>query len=1248
MEQHEDNYLQNRLAESLQISGGAGENHLLHNLADPAGGDLSAAPKSERDGDGDEDEEWKYINEVQQTEKLQQQEQHPLDTGNGFGQDDLIHGNGLGNGLAAAAAAAAAGLSLVYEEEDVEVIKHDGDLSTNSNTTTSTGEVLQHQDDEQGQQEQHQPIELEPGQQQQLQQEDEDEPSSVATTYGTSSLSENNQEEPEQELAPQAAAGAQELLLEAFDNKENAEPAESHEESHSQLNPNAVAFVPSFGSQPSSPLPNASANAGEEPVLGLNPRQLLAPLDDLVAESPRKGSARENMDAIAVPDEMEFDIEADKRPHELEHESDIFGAGNLEQQLLNGAGNNGEPVDTLDHGPETSVDLDLSLDQLPADAEDVMKQSIYAEHNASIEDILNSVQPLPEQIVDEKELLHVEEKEHVSQSPSTEELQFQQEFQQVRQHQPPFFGAAGEDPMQASFYLEHTSLEAQKEQEQELELEEQLQQQQPADTSDPFAEQSLLLDTSVPAFSPEAHEPVAKLELESQQADIVDITPSPLSSTEEKHLVEDTKELLEEEPKSMEIEAELVKEQDLELESRQKPALERHIEQDTHLFEPLELEYAAFNAAPGYEAQHEEEDTAPVVDQGGINPFAQPFTPAAAAVEFEEEPAAAHLEPETQAAGQGFNELQLQEELVEEEQYTAKPDFESKYFDLGDKVQAPVQATEQEQPTLNDDFVVPQEQQFSAPEEQVLPPLGDYVAQDEQFLAPEEQLLPVAKEFVEQTTAEAAAVAAAAAAAAEEPVLTQTHEAVLPTSEPVVDDLPESEQALPVAEVAAVATATAAAAAAVTVAAVAAATKSKDSKPSPPEAKKPATKAGATTGASKPKPAGTAAASSTIKKTTASSTTTAKTTTARPRTAPVATTSKPATSAPPTAATRKPLSSSAGTAAKPSAPRTTLSSTTTTRPGTAPVSKVAATASKTTASKPTATRTTAAPRPAPSTTARKPAANGTASGTATGAAARKPATSAPSSTRSTLSSSAAAAKPRLPAASTTAAAAAAKPKVPSPRPATTTSTVRKVASTNGTSLSARSPTKPTTNGLGSKASSSTTTTTTTTTTITKTFTARPAPKFNHSTATNGSSTARRPLGTTTTSSSLTTTTASASLRKSSPLKASPLKTATTKPLTPKAKESATAAKPSPAGLKARKSTPLKGSTPTPIKAPVAAAAAPPAEPAAATNGVAKEEDAIKQNGNGLHEVEEAQEIREQPPTQDQVPAGAAEVSLLDF
>ncbi|EDW24339.1 GL24098 [Drosophila persimilis] len=587
-----DNYM-NRFAENIQqIAGGAG------NAADAAGELVpNIGTASVKSGEHEDDEEWKYRHEVLQSEK-QQQQQHlggfgeedfganvagngnGNGTGNGFGhhEAELLIGNGLGNG-----GGAAAGFSLVYEDEDVEVIKNDGDFSTNSNTTTSTGEVagLERHDQQQ--------LLLEPQrdllqQQQELlhQQEDEDEASSVATTYGTSSLSENNPTPLDQEVVggQQEEQEQAQDLLEAFDNKENNDPVDDPEESHSQLNPNAVAFVPNFGSQPSSPLPMEG-----EPVLGLNPRQLIGgPLDDMVAESPRKGSARDNMDAIAVPDEREFDIEAAKRPHELEQENDVFSDGNLEQQLLNGAGAGivlgAAPVleDVLDHGPETSVDLDLPVDQIIA-SNDIMKQSFYGEHNASIEDILNSVQPLPTQSSEdfgaaEKELLNVEEKEHVSQSPSTEELQYQAnddqdqiQIQQI-QHQQQLFGSAPEDPMQASFYLEHTSSEAHQQQQDQQRPDEDLSQ-LPGDSSDPFAQnvndQSLLLDTSAPLFSPEEiapvskldasappfvpdeNAPVAKLELEPQQADIVDITPSPLSSTEEKHLVEDTKETFEQE-----------------------------------------------------------------------------------------------------------------------------------------------------------------------------------------------------------------------------------------------------------------------------------------------------------------------------------------------------------------------------------------------------------------------------------------------------------------------------------------------------------------------------------------------------------------------------------------------------------------------------------------------------------------------------------------------------------------------------
>lgn len=549
--EHEDNahfdLLQNRLAESLQNAGSTG------NAADVVAELVpSIGPKS---GEHDDDDELKYIKEVQQSEKQQQQHQFygekfsdadaDVDAAFGVGVGNGIsigvgnsNGNGIGStvgssgdaymslgmdlslGNGVGSAAGFRGVAAVEEEDDVEVIKHDGDFSSNSNTTTTstTGEV------------EAQPKETPLPKPEQLRQDDdidvdvdeEDEPSSVATTYGTSSLSEQ-QQDPEQLVS--------DVQSDRFDNKENVHPTGQDQaeidldlEAHSQLNPNAVEFVPYFGSQTASPPPN-------EPLQSLG-RQLLVANDDLVAESPRKGARDCNMDTIALPDECEFDNGADKRPHELEQEDDTFPAEAelATEQLQNGSEIYQQVEQRIDHGPETSVDLDADLELeepqtetdfvTPQLQDDIMKQSIYGESNsnASIEDILNSVQTLPQQTLSdeplkEKELMNVEEKELVSQSPSTEEL---------NQHQNQLI-----DPMQASFYLEHTS-------------------------SDAFAQlapdqdQSLLLDTSAPLFSPLADEPAVTattLELQPEQADIVDLTPSPLSSsTEEKHLVEETKE----------------------------------------------------------------------------------------------------------------------------------------------------------------------------------------------------------------------------------------------------------------------------------------------------------------------------------------------------------------------------------------------------------------------------------------------------------------------------------------------------------------------------------------------------------------------------------------------------------------------------------------------------------------------------------------------------------------------------------
>ncbi|XP_002099568.2 205 kDa microtubule-associated protein [Drosophila yakuba] len=1155
MEHHEDNaqldnYLQNRLAECLQISGGAGEHnpHVGDATGDNCSAPVIAASKSE-EVDAEEDEEWKYIHEVQQSEKIQQEMLSlTKETGNGFGPVLDPENHVLGNG-------AAAGFNLAYEE-DVEVIKNDGDFSTNSNTTTSTDEVVAQQIQkpdqlvEQLQQQQLEPQEVH----EDLRQEDEDEHSSVATTYGTSSLSENNSSPLNHEEVLMAAQPVGKELLVGFDNKENCDFVKELEENHSHLNPNAVAFVPCFGSQPSSPLP-----ATEDPL----PRQFLpgGALDDLVAESPRKEFARINMDAIAVPDEREFDIEADMRPHELEQESDIFGSGNLEMQLLNGLGT-AEPAalrDVLDHGPETSVDMDLPLDQV-ADGADIMKQSIYAEHNASIEDILNSVQPLPIQTGDDKELIHVEEKESVSKSPSTEELQFHSDFPN-NQDSHTLLNNIQRDPMQASFYLENTSMKAQ-EDHQELK-------QLPAEGSDIFADQSLLLDTSAPQFSSEADSPVAKLELESQQAGIEDITPSPLSSTAEKHLVEDTKELVG----------------------------ECTLNPESHLFGVISSEappqndedYAALKSVSSCETQNIDE-ISPTSQR--INPFAQPFTPAHLKTQQEDlggMPINASEDfaiCDKDASKSTKREDQSEQHVIaNEELQDAVGDFVPQDGNLGT-----------EKNLVAEDCVI--ENMQAAYSEERLPiavseetPLLS--PSNEKLLpgTPDEQLLPSASEK-ELPSADAEMHLSVAA---DGPIISQLDENVISINKPLEDVL-EVEKNIEVVKTLSKVTS----AATVAGGAVPGATKPHS-----------ATKAGSTAASAKPKTASLAMKKTTLSTTSVSGTN--KLAGPRPSTTRLGTKTtsidtKTVTTSSGTGNPRKSLSSIAASTVK---PPTKLSST---RPATAPVSKVTLGA-KTITNKPTASGTTSAN--ATRTTLRKPATSGT--GTGASLTARRPVTNATGS----APSSAASTKVR-PAATMTA---PVKPKVSSPRSTlSTTTTVRKVPSTCAPSLSTRSPTKQQANGLGKNTSS--TTASTTTATITKSFTARPAPKFTHSassTNNNGSTTRRLQVP----GSSTTTTTSS--LRKSSPSKAVPGK-ATSKPLTPSSKDGAT--KSSPVVLKARKPT-LNGKE----------GVAPSPKNTLTTNGQSNAEEVVKLNGNGLQEEDK---IIEEQPFHDQDVLAQNDVSLLDF
>ncbi|XP_037822061.1 205 kDa microtubule-associated protein [Lucilia sericata] len=479
-----------------------------------------------------DDDELKYVKEVQQSEKLQQQQLQTLknlglddndddvgtyesnelaekettnnaayEFGNGdggfvFGGDhhqpqqqqphhDLFNlGNGHDtNGHEDFGNIVSSGFEekLNMMDSEMDGFKNEGDISSTSNVTESVEGFVPQVD-----------VKIETKAEHQQEMVDEEEPSSLATntTNGTSSLSENV---PPQTNAAEAApqqANAFDDFMSNLENKENSDPLTAPrpteldlEQAHSQLNPDAKEFIPSFGSNPASPTsPFATGmQMQNEPLLSdametqmyfgqapsAVPRHLLGD-DDFVAQSPRKGKCDNSMDAVSVPKLSEFEQEAEKRPHEFEpgnvvgfqQRDEVMTPDQAIQQLphddLVGEQDkeNCEPTDStdfqpsgfIDHGPETCVDLDADLDMQPAALsaeDDVMKRSMYVASDDAIEDVLNSVQPIPteidsvnnsfieesatesaaNQLAGDKELLQVEEKEHVSHSPSTEEIQ---------------------------------------------------------------------------------------------------------------------------------------------------------------------------------------------------------------------------------------------------------------------------------------------------------------------------------------------------------------------------------------------------------------------------------------------------------------------------------------------------------------------------------------------------------------------------------------------------------------------------------------------------------------------------------------------------------------------------------------------------------------------------------------------------------------------------------------------------------
>lgn len=529
------------------------------------------------DGGGD-DEEWKYIKENLQSEKQQTQPELMKGFGNGDSaaheNDELFEqfdGNHVfGNGGAVAATNGSENGANV--ELDVEAATHDSEFST-SNTSTShtpgdekdvTADVVQVE----------MKIESVP-QHPVVEDFDEEEPSSLATN-GTSSLSEN---QPQQIIR-------QDDHSTDCENKER--PNELDIEMHSQLNPEAKEFVPSFGSNPASPVISPAAGLAfetekteTEPTSNDVARHLLGhpnQTDDFIAQSPHKERCAD-MEAIQLPAEIDFDIGADNRPHELKEEillesaADAGGDDNYDQ-------NRQSPGSFVDHGPETSVDLENEFNGESQQINDVMKQSIYVESNVTeepIEDLLNTVQPLPmsfndeselmQQLATEKEMLQVDEKEHISHSPSTEEMQMnlRNDFYTAEHSTAPTneFGFESEQNvidnacqgeqqpaflqfpdqtllMDVSNPFNNSNVSAMADTEASFEMVQNLPaNSQNAQTND---EQDNFIGHTEPSHSP--HELKLNIDFEhdlTKQNNEAPTSPSPLS-TEEKHLVEDTKE----------------------------------------------------------------------------------------------------------------------------------------------------------------------------------------------------------------------------------------------------------------------------------------------------------------------------------------------------------------------------------------------------------------------------------------------------------------------------------------------------------------------------------------------------------------------------------------------------------------------------------------------------------------------------------------------------------------------------------
>lgn len=203
----------------------------------------------------------------------------------------------------------------------------------------------------------------------------------------------------------------------------------SDEMMESQLNPEAKEFVPVSPQHRSPVSPPLFEN-------GVNP--LLTGIDDIVAQSPRKGEVS-NLENITIPSERDFDIEIHARPHEFEqeveqngHENRPESAGEDSELNLKESMQKDDKLDfeykdekqleeseisstKADFGDDTfEPDLQKLDDQFGMKLEDSMNRSFYEGRDDDIlvptqtesSDILNTVQILPQ----DDEIMECEER----------------------------------------------------------------------------------------------------------------------------------------------------------------------------------------------------------------------------------------------------------------------------------------------------------------------------------------------------------------------------------------------------------------------------------------------------------------------------------------------------------------------------------------------------------------------------------------------------------------------------------------------------------------------------------------------------------------------------------------------------------------------------------------------------------------------------------------------------------------------